>query len=93
METELDYSMIPAHCRESVRAYVEDGCPGGRFLQAVFENNLVEAFSQADDTNIERMFDYCRFLYSQAPIGSWRGTENVAAWIKKGGLRERGKNA
>lgn len=81
--------MIPEHCREGVRLYIETGHPVGGFLTAVFENNLVEAFGRADDTNRRHLWDYTIFLYNEAPavpIRSWGSPAIYKAWIEAGGL-------
>lgn len=78
--------LIPEHCREGVRDYIAHGTPLGSFLTYVFSNDLVHAFSAADEINRIRMFDYCMFLYSRAPVDCWGSEEKVREWIKKRGL-------
>jgi hypothetical protein len=86
---DLDYSMIPEHCRDGVQRYIETGSPVGGFLQAVFENNLVEAFGRADDINRAHLWDYTMFLYNEAPkhpIPSWGSPQAYKEWLEMGGL-------
>lgn len=82
---EIDYSIIPVHCRESMRAYIENGQPVGDFLRAVLENDMVRAFNRADDINANSMLQYAKFLY-WAPRICWGSREKVDAWIERGGL-------
>ena len=84
----INYSRIPEHCREGVKRYIENGIPFGGFLQAVFSNNLMRTFEEADGINIERIKDYASFLYNEAPIQSWGSKEKMEAWIESGGLEE-----
>ena len=83
----MDYSTIPEHCQEGVRAYFEEGRPIGGFLTAIFENDLVGAIRQADDVNIGRLVDYVSFLYNQMPARpvAWGTKRSVELWISVGG--------
>ena len=69
---------------DSVLAYFEQRRPTGDFLAAVISNDLVGAFSHADDSNTRAMRDYVFWLYNYAParsIGVWGSREAVAAWL------------
>jgi len=66
-----------------MRLYVEQGVLPGSFLRAVISNNLVEAFAQADSTNILRLFDYANFLYNEVPSPCWGSEEKMLAWAEK----------
>lgn len=44
-----------------------DGFPGGSFAKSVVENNLMEATSRADNTNIKFLQFYCQLLYNFSP--------------------------
>lgn len=86
MDFGIDYTLLPGHMQESTRLYLERGVMGGDFLQAVFENNLVKAYGNADETNTWAMSNWARFLYNDAPVESWGSKEKVNAWIEQGGL-------
>ena len=58
---------------------------GGHFMNAIIENDLVEAYSRADEMNTAIMAVYARWLYNDAPGGSWR-KENLKAWAAQGGM-------
>lgn len=81
----VEWDLIPGHMQEHVRAYVMEGRPIGNFLTAIFSNNLMEAATQADDTNIRQLADYARFLYNYVPSACYGSPENVAHWIEIGG--------
>lgn len=66
-----------------MKLYIENGIEPGSFLTAVLENDLMEAFGRADDINRERLFDYCSFLYNEAPPACFGSKEKVKLWIKQ----------
>lgn len=72
---------IPHHMREGVNQYIEHGVCGS-FLQAVMENNLVEAAGRADNINVRCLREWAIFLYNEMPNGTWGSREKVAAHIK-----------
>lgn len=44
------------------------GYPGGSFVQAVVDNDLMETFSRADDVNAKVIKFYCHLIYNARPI-------------------------
>ncbi len=69
-----------------MRRYVEDGIRPGSFLQAVLENDLVGAFSSADEGNTARMKEIASFLYNEMPMrsyGVWGSPEAVSKYIRE----------
>lgn len=85
-EEDTKYWRLPQHMQEGMRAYVERGQVPGSFLRAVLENNLYQAFVQADDINRRCMVDYAAFLESGLPAAAWGSAKEVDAWIELGGL-------
>ena len=81
---ELNYELIPEHCRDGVQRYIEKGHPVGHFLTYVFENNLVKAFEYADDINRHAMYAYAQFLYN-VPMVCYGSKEKREAWQAIGG--------
>lgn len=79
---QIDYTGLPEHMRDGARLYIEHGVEPGGFLRAVLQNQLVEAFGRADDTNRAAMFQWAGWLYNEAPRGAWGSPEKVDAWIK-----------
>ena len=73
--------MIPDSIAQSFQLYVLKGVPLGGFLQAVLENNLMEAFKRADVENRERMYDIVSYVYNKMPSDCWGSPKKVAAWL------------
>lgn len=82
----MNYSRLPEHMRDGMRLYIEKGIPPGSFMTSVLSNDLMGAMGRADHINQNRLFDYCVFLRSHAPIGSFGSPEHVKDWIASGGL-------
>lgn len=83
---QIDYTRLPPHMQDTARLYVERGIPGGSFFTAVVCNDLIGAFSRADDDNTAAMRDWVMWLHNEAPVGCYGSPEMVAAWTKQGGL-------
>ena len=83
----VDYSLIPGHCQDGMRQYIEAGRPTGSFLRAVLENDLIESFRCADDINVCRIRDYLVFMHNYAPAMCYGSPEKVEAWINAGGMK------
>ena len=69
---------------ESIVAYFETRRPTGDFLRNLLANDLVGAFSHADDTNARMMKDYVVFLYNNVPgraTGLWGSHDAVKEWL------------
>lgn len=81
------FEALPNHMKAGVARYILNGIGGGSFLNAVLENNFIQAFNRADDTNMKYMKQWAQFLYSEAPIKCWGSPEEVAAWIESGGVK------
>lgn len=79
----IDYSGLPEHMREGARGYIEHGAEPGGFLRAVLENDLVGAAVKADAVNLVSLQRWAKFLYNQAPAGSWGSREAVNEWIRQ----------
>lgn len=84
---------IPDYMREDVRAYLFERQPMGSFLEAVFQNDLAEAFRTADETNRRSLWHYANFIHNELPgrtygpgICPWGSVENVKAWVSKEGF-------
>jgi hypothetical protein len=87
MRIKISFDMLPEHMREGARLWLEHGKMTGRFLTAVMENDLMEAFRTADHINVENMRVWADWLYNEAPIGSYGSPEAVRLWREAGGLR------
>lgn len=82
-----NWNLIPYHMREGVRLYIEHGVMTGSFQTALMSNDLRGACEAADDINRHCLFDYCRFLYCDAPSECWGSPGKVSAWMARGGMR------
>lgn len=80
----MNYKMLPEHMQDAMRLYIEHHVQPGGFLMAVLSNDLMEACGRADHTNIERLPDFCRFLYNEAPYRCHGSPAKVKAWLKRG---------
>jgi len=78
----IDYSMLPEHMRDRMKLYIEQHVPPGGFLRAVLENDLMGASAKADDINRNHLFDFCRFLYNEAPPNCFGSPDAVASWLE-----------
>ena len=72
---------VPSHTMQALKSYIEDGTPPGDFLYAVMSNNLIEAFSHADDKNFWSMQAIAVWIYNNAPAAC-RGEANIKSWIR-----------
>lgn len=79
----LNYSTLPVHMQECMKLYLEEGIEPGGFLYAVLCNDLMGACGNADMINLHLLPIYARFLYNEAPIGSFGSPEKVANYIAK----------
>lgn len=78
---------LPAHMRDGMILWIEHGIMPGSFLQAVLENDLIDASILADDQNLKRLRDFSIYLLNCAPHGCYGSKEKVAAWKNSRGLK------
>ena len=93
MMEDANWSLIPEHCREGLREYIEEGREVGDFLYYVLTNDLFRAVRKADDTNLGRLPDYVTFLWNYTPSNAHGSPANVRAWMAMGGLKGLSKRA
>src|SRR3990167_9777566 len=74
---------VPHHLIDGLVEYIVDGRPTGRFLHAVLENDLMEAYSRADIHSAAGMQAIVTFLYNDAPSGCFGSPEIVRGWYEK----------
>lgn len=84
-----DWSLIPEHMHDGIRAYVETGRPTGSFLTAVLRNDLFSAAERADGKNKRLLYEWVKFLYSYAPSECWGNPHRVDDWLKRGAAAAR----
>ena len=83
---DINYSKLPFHMQEGMRAYLEIGRPTGDFLFYILSNNFVAAAYHADNINQHLLLSYCNFLYNEVPKEAWGKEETVWAWLKHRGF-------
>lgn len=72
---------------DSLQHYATSGRPTGGFLQAVLENDLMEAMGRADESSRINLFFICSYIYNDMPAPCWGSPAKVAAWLLM--MRER----
>lgn len=79
----LDYTNCPENLQGGLQRYFEERLATGSFLRAVLENNLVQTYQKADESNIQAdsMLKLLRWLYNEAPSLAWGSEEKVAKWL------------
>lgn len=73
--------MIPEQTRYSIENYIKHHTPQGSFLQAVFTNDLFEAFIRADEYNRAALYDIVCFIYEFAPLECYGSPEKYNKWV------------
>jgi hypothetical protein len=67
--------------KDAIDRYAKEHEPVSSFLQAVFENNLREAFSRADEANTRDMAEIVSYVYNEVPATAWGSPAKVTAWL------------
>ena len=83
----IDWTLLPDHLHEGVRAYIERGRPTGGFLAAVITGDRHGAAVRADGINRPRLDDIFSFFQEQAPHECQGTPGKMASWIERGGLK------
>jgi len=73
---------IPEDTKFYIDRYVNEHYPVGHFLTAVLSNDLVGAFSRADDHNLRAMMDIVSYCYNDIPSTCWGNPEKVKKWLE-----------
>lgn len=55
--------------------------PHGHFVNAVLENNLMEAYGRADLLSLQAIPSIVMFLANEMPGGAYGSPKRVASWI------------
>lgn len=74
---------MPDDTKASLDRYVKEKIPTGGFLYAVLTNDLFEAVGRADIQNRHALFEICRYIYNELPLGCWGSVEKVSNWLGK----------
>lgn len=83
----LHYESLPnPGMAGGLELYFQHGIEPGSFLTAVLSNDLRGAAKRADGRNQRLLFEHVRWLYNEAPNGSWGSAENFKRWVESGGM-------
>jgi hypothetical protein len=74
---------IPNYMHIGIIYYVESGILPGDFLFAILINDLKGAVRCADDTNMDLIPTYVKFLYSNVPYEIWGSKEKVQDHVER----------
>lgn len=77
-----DINHIPPTTMDTLKRYIEHGCPPGGFVEAVLNNDLKESYGRADDHNLLAIPAIVAFLFNEAPRRCWGSAERVQLWMK-----------
>lgn len=72
---------IPEETFDGLQSYIRDRQPPGFFLQAVLENNLVNAVKHADTENMWGLTALVNHIFYEAPSRCWGSAEKVRRWL------------
>jgi len=78
----LRISGIPGYMQDGIISYYKHGWQPGGFLCALINNDLMETFAHADETNKHCILQYVLWFYNYAPSGTWGYATAVGDYIK-----------
>ncbi|CAB4131477.1 hypothetical protein UFOVP276_218 [uncultured Caudovirales phage] len=83
--SEFDFygQQIPEQYCGMLERYIDHHILPGSFLEAVLSNDLKEACSRADSTNIRLLPVYVAYLWNYAPARCWGSPEKVEEWLSR----------
>jgi len=73
--------VLPAHLKESLDKYIQEGRPLGHFLTACVDNDLAQAVGRADEENLKIIPAIVGYLYAEAPAACWGFRGCHKAWV------------
>lgn len=79
----MDRYALPDYMAGGVYRYLLYRIEPGNFLTAVLSNDLREAVTCADASNIAVLDLWVKFLYNEVPANCWGSPELVHAWLTK----------
>lgn len=82
LELGLKTFRIPSYMHHAVFAYVIDHQKTGNFLQAVIQNNLLDAVCRADVENLFVIKGWAKLFHNFTPSLCHGSKEKYDAWIK-----------
>ncbi len=84
--TKLDFAGhdIPDHIKDQLNEYVTSGIPPSDFLLAILNNDLVKAYENSTDIELNSLTNIVNFMYNKINKNSWGSKEKVEKFIGKG---------
>lgn len=79
----IDFGTINPAIMAGLQRYVGQHIRPGDFLCCVISNDLVGAFSSADEHSIATMHSIVGWLYSEAPAMCWGSRDRLNAWLSR----------
>lgn len=83
--------LVPAHLRDGLARYLEDGIEPGSGLMAILCNDLRGAVGRLDIKAIAGLQSTVVFLTNFVPAPAWGSEANVKSWTAQGGLNGRAR--
>lgn len=74
------HTFVPEHTRGSIIRFIEFGIEPGSFLLAVINNDLKNAFGQADIENTYHIRTIVSWFYNYAPSNCWGYNSSFEHW-------------
>lgn len=91
---DANWSLIPPHMHEGIKAHVMEGQPVGGFLTLVLEDAPLSAVTaKADGQNRLHLHEWVVFLYNYTPSQCHGSRAKVEAWQKTGGINGQRRKA
>jgi hypothetical protein len=81
--SDIDYERLPFGLRDGMRNYLMYGVIPGAFLEAVLENDLVNATGYADGENKRHLCEIVQWCINEIPVVSWGSEDRVRTWVKE----------
>jgi hypothetical protein len=74
-------SKIDPKIREALITYARDHKAAGSFVMACVRNDLAQAATRADPSNLRDLAEIMRFIINELPSPCWGSEAKVAAWL------------
>lgn len=81
----IDYESIPQWVRDELDAWAQRGSIPGKFVRAVLENNLRDAFALGGENEVAAMRSIVAYCVWNIPAACWKTEANIVAWASAGG--------
>jgi hypothetical protein len=86
-ELQAGKHLVPGHLWDGIVRHVIEGGKTGRFLQALFDNDLRGAVCRADDVSLPALRELALFMHNFTPSRCWGSPAEANRWREAGGIR------